>query len=341
MLFAGLLALATVARAQHDQQRRQLDDDYGRYLEIMNRETGTGNVASWHQYYLVPEELPAWFFEPSLHTTASSCFIGISDPGMDSSKAIQMAVHRGKALALLAGEATIRHISDHYIVMRESGTYRRTGSHYLDFSRLQSADSLPGTSFVVEKRCYNKYGEGMVLLSVREGGRGKKMQVEGEIMELHREEGRSASQTLLCRLSVVRRADSSGSPVVPLSGYEVESAGRRYRIHSFFQGDTTHVPAHPYRYVAPEEYTGETPLQSAGASLNAGLWQGYLRLLFSRVTLQAYHFKGRVQSTYDQHTLKQQQIVRTASSNRIRFCIESMALAGDELTMDLKVQSLR
>jgi hypothetical protein len=107
------------------------------------------------------------------------------------------------------------------------------------------------------------------------------------------------------------------------------------------RGDTSHVPAHPYRYAASEEYTRETPLQEYGVSLHAGLWQGYLRLLFSRVTFQAYHLKGRVKSTYDQHTLKQQQIVRTASSNRISFCIESLALAGDELTMDVEVQTLR
>jgi len=341
LLFTGLLALATVVRAQHQQEHRQLDNDYGRFLQIMNRETGRSDGASWHQYYLVPEELPAWFFDPALHTEASSFFIGISDPGMDSSKAVQMAIHRGKALALLAGQATIRHISDHYEVMRESATYHQDGSHYLDFSRLQSASPPPRDSFVVEKRWYNKYGEGMVLLAAHEDGRGKKMMVEGEIMELHREEGRSVSQTLLCRLSVAVRADSSGSPPVPLSDYEVEGAGRRYHIHSSFRGDTSNVPGIPYRYAAPEEYTRETPLQESGVSLHAGLWQGYLRLLFSRVTFQAYHLKGRVKSTYDQHTLKQQQIVRTASSNRISFYIESMALAGDELTMDLEVQTLR
>ena len=345
--------VASLAYAQDPPLRNELERDYQRFKEIMEQETQATDSASLHQYYLIPQQLPGWFFHPSRYSPSPDCFIGVSDPGMDSLPAIRLAILRGKALALLARKASIDNISNHFQVVREGAGFYGQGSHYLDFSRIYGEYAPTAGRYVVQRTFYTKYGEGVALVALENDQPGDSLSVGGEIMQLSHEDERSLEKTLLCRLDI--KQFSSPEPTREedfyppdslniargklVSHYKYEGLDNHYQVRSFFDGDTLYVPDHPYRYSSSAAEDGSSESTHISASLNTGLWNGLIHALFSHLSYYNRHLESRVKSSYDQYNLKQQQIVRTVSRNAIRFRLDSMSINGSRLEMNLQVQT--
>lgn len=352
LLLVVFQLVAAIASSQEHPVREDLERDYGRFKEIMEMETRVKDSASLHQYFLIPQQLPDWFFHPSRYSPSPAYFIGVSEPGMDSLPAIRLAILRGKALALLSRKASIDNISDHFKVVRESTGFLERGSHYLDFSKIYGKYSMAAGSFVVRRTLYTKYGEGIALVALQPDQQRDTLSVQGEIMQLTHEEDRSMEKTLLCRLDIKQITSPEGSRVkVPhrpdavkiiphklVSRYTYEGLDNNYQVTSFFAGDTLYVPDHPYRYSSTGRANGPAESPEISAPLSTGLWNGFIHLLFSHLSYYNRHLESRVKSGYDQYNLKQQQIIRTVSRNAVRFHLDSISISGHRLMMDLDVR---
>lgn len=140
--------------AQRDTLRKRIDCDKWNYERIMETETEKGFFLykdKLHQYYLLPQDLPCWFFNPREYSTGPSYSLGISEPGMDSAKASKLAILRAKSLVLLSTGLNIDNISDHFQVVRESDAVFDENSRYLDFSRLSAESVIDLMDFMVNK----------------------------------------------------------------------------------------------------------------------------------------------------------------------------------------------
>ena len=351
-LFVGFQLVAATASSQEHSVRNDLEGDYDRFREIMEKETRVKDSASLHQYFLIPQQLPDWFFYPSRYSPSPDYFIGVSEPGMDSLAAMRLAILRGKALALLSRKASIDNISDHFKVVRESIGFFERGSHYLDFSKIYGKYSMSAESFSVQRTLYTKYGEGIALVAFQPDQQRDTLSVQGEIMQLTHEDDRSLEKTLLCRLDikqisspedarvkVLHRPDAMN--VIPpklVSRYKYEGLDNNYQVRSFFAGDTLYVPDHPYRYSSTGKARRPAESPEISAPLSTGLWNGFIHLLFSHLNYYNRHLESRVKSSYDQYNLKQQQILRTVSRNAVRFRLDSISISGHSLMMGLEVR---
>ena len=353
VLFLALQLVYNMGYTQDPLIRNDLERDYEQFMEIMEQQTGVRDSTSLHQYFLIPQELPDWFFHPSSYSSSADYFIGVSEPGMDSLQAMRLAILRGKALALLSGRASIDNISDHFKVVREDSSYFERGSHYLDFSRIYGKYSAASGNFVIPQTFYTKYGEGIALVAFKPDATADTISVQGEIMQLAHENDRSLEKTLLCRLDIQQTSYPKDvldkAPDQPdamdvntqrlVSRYKYEGVDNNYQVRSFFAGDTLYVPDHPYRYSSPAGMLDPAGTPAISVSLSTGLWNGLIHLLFSHLTYHNRHLKSRVKSSYDQHNLKQQQIVRTVSRNVVHFRMDSLHISDHGLEMDLNVDT--
>jgi hypothetical protein len=341
--FIGLCIIlyAVPSLAQADTLRRHLDRDKYMYERIMEAETDRltpDSSGQWHQYYLLAEELPAWFFKPSGYSSDPVFAIGISEPGMDSLKAEKLAVLRAKSLALLSTQAKIDNISDHFQVVRESDQLFDEGSRYLDFSRMYRKFLVDDSEFTVNETFYTKYGEAIALVSYDPGQKGKDtLSVDGEIMHLSREDAYLLENTVLCRLDIDFSTDDTLDFNTATSRFLLRRYGDHFNITSVYNGDSLEFPFHPYRYTQSVENPSDSSFKIQSCPLKLGLWNAYLNLVFSKISYFNRKLESRVKTSYDHYNLKQQGLIRTVSRNRLRFVIHSLALENNELFLKIDI----
>jgi len=336
----ALLLVCAMGQAQSQSVYRSLDEDYRRYLKIMEEETIGVESDLLGLYYRIPEQLPGWFFKPGQYARHERFFIGISEPGMDSVRALKLAGLRARALAVLSQKARINHITDHYQRIRENDEHFDQGSRFLDYSKIEARQTHAKGNWIVEKTYYTRYGEGIVLVSQADSNGEDTLSVRGEFMQLTREEEVFLEQTLLCRLNILETPRGNDPPMKNESRYLRQALGEDFRIRSVFNNDTLVFPYHPYRYVAADTLNSPGQNPDITFSLKDGLWNGFVHLLFSNLTFQNRQMESRVKSSYDHYSLKNQGIIRSVSGHNLHFRLTGLSLKDNLLSMDLMVESL-
>ena len=325
--------------------RYSLDQDKAAFENLMESETerfvknDSQNFA--HKYYLIAQELPDWLFLPNEYATTDDFFIGISDPGMDSLKALELAEHRAKALLMLSRGTHIDNVSDNFMVSNGGNQRENKKSQYLDFTKLSREKILQNVDFATDKTFYTKYGEGIVLVSLHPSNKKKKdtIEVQGEFMQLAREDDYGLENTVFCKLNIRKSEEFPGTETV-FSEYLYKGRGRRFNLQSFFQNDTIVFPAHPYRYESSIENLKDSSCIISN-SLSAGLWNSYINTLFSNISYYNKNLAANVKSSYDNYSLKNQGIIRTVSRNRLSFSLNKIIIQNNELFLKVSWQQIK
>ena len=336
-----LVFLVMPASAQRDTLRKRVDCDKSRYEKIMEAETGKeahGDKQELYLYYLFPQELPSWFFIPSEYSTTPFYAIGISEPGMDSVKASKLAVLRAASLAVLSMNTQIDNISDHFQIVRESETAMEKKSQYLDFSRFYTKSLVNSGSFEVNEVFYTKYGEAIALISYTSAQKGDDtLSVNGEIMHLSKENSHALENTVLCRLDIEYSPNDTTDTNAAKSNFLLRRHGERFNISSVYNSDSLRFPFHPFRYSHPMETATDSSFHMQSSPLKFGLWNAYISLIFSKISYYNRNLESRVKTSYDNYNLKNQGLIRTVSTNLLKFEIDSLAVENNELFLKIEI----
>ncbi len=339
-IFLGSIGCSFESAAQCDTIRNRIDRDKVLYERIMEMETEKARPKAsnlLHQYYLIADRLPEWFFKPSLYVSAPVFFIGISEPGMDSVKATGLAVLRAKSLAVLSTGARIDNVSDNFQVTRESQQIYEGQSQYLDFSRLYKKALVKEDDFKTIKKYYTKYGEAIALVSYTPDEEGKDtLTANVEIMQLSREDHYQIENTVLCRLDIAFSPFDSLFQQYEESRFLFKGKGDHFNMTSLYNKDSLQFPAHPYRYVQAEEAKIDTTLKLLHNPLELGLWNSYVNLVFSSINYFSRKLESKVKTSFDHYDLKNQGIIRTVSRNRLSFSLDTVFLHDNELYVKLQ-----
>lgn len=319
--------------------RYNLDHDKHTFEELMESETELSerkdSLARAHTYYLIPGELPDWLFTPGDYATSDRFFIGISNPGMDSLRALNLAKTRAIALCVLSEKIQVDNVSDNFMVSRES---QESKSQYLDFTRLTRNKVLQNAEFIVDEKSYTKYGEALVLVSVHpSGSQGKEtIQINGELMQLAREDNYGMENTVFCKLNIKNFSSKSNKDTVSTK-YVYKGRNRKFNLHTLFQGDSVDFPAHPYRYTSCCD-TVDNSSFVVHNSLSTGLWNSFINTLFSNISYYNKNLESSVKSSYDNYSLKNQGIIRTVSRNYLSYSLKRIIIKDNEMAIRLNWQ---
>ena len=339
--FLCLFAIEGFGQEEEEKSYRYyLDHDKHSFEEIMETETRISerndSLDHSHTYYLIPQELPEWFFEPAGHATSDRFFIGISNPGMDSLRAVSLAKSRAKALCALSEKMRVDNVSDNFMVSRE---HDGKLSQYLDFTKLTRDIVMKNVDFLLDEVFYTKYREAVVLVSLHPSGNKakEKMKVNGELMQLAREDNYGMENTVFCKLDICL---SDGKKDTVSSEYIYKGRDRKFNLYTLFQGDSIDFPVHPYRYVSSCD-TINSGSYVVHNSLSIGLWNSFINTLFSNVSYYNKNLKSSVKFSYDNYSLKSQGIVRTVSRNYLSYSLNRIIINDNEMAIRLSWQEYK
>ncbi|MFP4524812.1 MAG: hypothetical protein ACLFNL_00350 [Bacteroidales bacterium] len=340
MFLAGQLCYA-----QTNEELEEFRQDTGKqeFEKIMERETSSlqDNPSDLFLYFLIPERLPDWFFRPSSYASTNDFMIGVSDPGMDSAKALENAIFRAKALYCLSEETLVENVSDNFVINREKGK-PVLSSQYMEFTKIRAKKGFNDKNFVVDKKLYTKYGECIVLISLNSKPIAQKedtLAVTAELMELVQENSFNMNNnTFFSRMNAYLNTDSKGGLKTTNMSYMYQDKRGGYDMISVFNNDTIYLPVRPYRYLSfvdlfPENNTeGSTGFSS---SVNRGLWNAYINLVLKHLNYHNNYLQSTVKRSFDNYTSSNQGMVRMVSRNSFSFKLKNITL--DKQRLDLKL----
>ena len=322
--------------------RSLIDQNKFRFEKILKEETDSSRKGTddLHKYYLIPETLPEWFFKPQTIASSQKFAIGISDPGLDSVKAFRIAETRAKAILSMSEGTQIENISDHYSVTREGSSKFDKGSQFLDFTKVSTEWTCGDNGFSVDHKFYTKYKEGIVLVSIlpHSAEQNNRLVVTGELMQLLREDEINLENTVFCKFDITRRYELMPDDSIINVTYNLKSRGNKFNIVSTYNSDSLDFPDHPYRYFpSGDSLTKDTAVISHGFTVQNGLWNAYINLLLSKLNFYNRYLDSKVKSSYDNYSLKNQDLVRTVSRNLVSFQLEEIEISEQRMGIELHI----
>lgn len=341
--FCSMFLTGQLCYAQTKEELEKYRQDTGKqeFEKIMQKETRSLQDSSNEVflYFLIPERLPDWFINPSIYASTNDFMIGISDPGMDSVKALGNAIFRAKALYFLSEETIVENVSDNFVINREKGK-PVLSSQYMEFTKIKSKKRFNSKNFVVDKKMFTKYGECIVLISFNNKPIGQKkdtLTVTAELMELVQENSFNLNNTFFSRMKAYLNPGSKGGRQENMS-YIYQARKDGFDMISMYNNDTIYLPVRPYRYLSNVDLFPENKVKKPegfSSSVNRGLWNAYINLILKHLNYHNNYLQSTVKKSFDNYSSSTQGIVRMVSRNSFSFKLKRITL--DEQQLDLNM----
>ena len=278
-------------------------------------------------------QLPGWFFHHQQNQNQIQS-IGISDPGMDSSKAMKQAVMRAYGVAILYRGSRI-----HCMTHSFSEYYPSTKENFLRFISLNSLDV--DTSF--DSDCVRILNKRMLpskeMIVEIAFGRDTSVQKSGLHFRLHldfftQDERKNTTESLQSKIAW-KIMDINGSDtlsdVFNLYGFQPAYLWISNFDKYFLTSDSLKFN---FYYWSDDSVSNKNQAEQ-NYSLKQGLWPAYLNAIVNNLVFSAYNkqCKTNIQSLSDFYTLKTVSFSQIMNSDTTSGLIPDLYFKDNQLSV--------
>lgn len=268
-------------------------------------------------------KLPNWFINFKNTDPNTSLSVGISDPGLDSLKALEQATIRALAIAAFSNKSLIQNVSDNYYLDNDGA---KTLGKFISFTYYSTQETLGLKLLEYE---YTSNGEMLVLIDYSNSGDTKYF-ISSNI-ELFQSE---TSGKVITRLLFEADAQSNRGENFKAS-WLVKENKNSYEIESEWDGESLEFFPAKYRYVSDlsmGENTGN--IGDFSFDMKYGLWYAYINALAANME-QMEVFNSQVKFLDDKYDRQFQDLTRIVFTENTAFNISGIAINDNELTIKL------
>lgn len=336
----GLLLLFIVcscncfAQADESHTEAKYNDFVDRYMdEIVDPDS----VQSDDQKEVVviwPDTLPDWIFEP----VDNNVIIGISDPGLDSTRGFAQALHRAGLIASMFEESHIGFIADNY--KKETGTslnkiievygrFHKTLSQSLHFDDYEILDyhitKFSETIIRIRPDRTSPYSDSIILIT-----------------ESLLEEKASGDAADIRFKTVLTSGLLHQDEFIPVMEYEVKGINKHASIYSIFYRDSIEYPETrcKYYYENNELFTDSAlhARKLVPINLDYGIWNAYVQSLLRKIYHDVFRkAEVNVSKLSDDFNANRQHLKRELTREKFRIEINKVILKNRHLIVDLEI----
>ncbi|OFX88126.1 MAG: hypothetical protein A2W99_10740 [Bacteroidetes bacterium GWF2_33_16] len=347
LVFIALLSISAVSLQAQENRKNRLksaDEDKAKYeKDVFNKELGEKSEKQDPQrlYDLIPENLPAWFFDPIMVNPIR--IIGISDPGMKREDAYSQALLRAKAIYALINHSTISNIADDYTSLHESSNQSTYQTKFQDFTLSKSRIAYSQNNIVILDTFYTKYNEGIVKIEIKNANTENfdTLEVKGEHLQIFTERGSRKEKIEFFNLSVNDYKQMNDS-IENAFQYNFRKVNRDFDIASIYGSRMIDFPERSFNYQSDIDFVKDsTDNDIQSNTLTLGLWNAYLCGILNNVTQLSKQLASRVKNSNDFYTLKNEGLIRTVARSKARFEINKFKLLQNQIYIDLYGETRR
>jgi len=306
--------------------KKVFDKELDQKTKYTHRENHSGKY-----HYTRPQQVPDWLVHPPVAAQNEIYAIGVSDPGMDTTQAYEMALFRAKVLANLLHLSTTQLLCDFFLNELE----HTSSIVYEHFSRISAQIPKDGGTFSIVETYYNAYDETMVLIKYVPTKKLKKNQADKILLELYKNETESSVHGEYESVYEMQVVPSQKSDSIK-AFYQFTEVGTRSDVVSKIGDTIQQIPI--YSLI----YTGIPSTDSIPTViLSHGLWKELLNSIMAQIISKAREKPENVSYLSDDYQKDSyQKLTRGISVNRQRFVVTSVSKKENKLAVELQELAL-
>ena len=324
ILFTSLcLSLAFGAYAQSQKERFQEVFDE----ETMDDKYTTRENHSAKYQFVPPQQVPDWFLNPPVSEGDEVYSIGISDPGLDSTEALNMAIYRARVMAHVFRYSVTQLLCDFFMDEVEHSN----NVVYEHFSRINSTISVDSESYELINQFTNRFDETLVLIKMQPSLKIPKEKTYAIQLELFKNEtdasiygNYESVYDLMVKSNNIIQVD----PVF----YQLTEYGTRTDVISGINNRNQQVPIYSLGY---EGLSSSDSVRYQYFS--HGLWKEYMKAVMTFIMNAAREKPENVQVLSDKYQSESyEKLTRGISVNKMRFVLTGIKAENNLLKVGMR-----
>lgn len=307
----------------------QLDKE--RFHNIFKEETKEKKYRSRDNHsskysYTKAQQLPHWFYSPPVPSSGEFIGLGISDPGLDSADAMNMAIHRAQIMAYMLAKSTTQFMVDFF-------TNEITGAQdvvYEHFARVYTKMPVKAENCDIIETFTNQFDETFVLVkySPKKGKQPKNGHTA--IMELFKNEMQAGGRGEYESVYELLVKDNKDKTNVPLM-YRIVEFGTRNDVEGTVNNEDYTVPIYSLRYEYPVR---DTIIKQ---QFSHGIWKEVFKSTVTQILNKARKKPEIIKDMGDNYQSdSSEKLTRGISSNKMSFVWTGIGFKYDQIKMKLK-----
>ncbi len=266
------------------------------------------------EYPLPPAELPAWMLDGTTVTGNGELLVfGISDPGLDSTLAMEQAKIRALGLLSIFSSAEIQNITDVY--SNEMGGDAIIGK-FSSYSKIESYLNYSLSHLKLIKQGFTSFGEAIVLAGIEVQGMNTS-DIKGRVIADYflSEEGEYDDLFVYSTLNFDLKLRNN-----LVSEYSCHSTRKNILITSKHKSERLDFEYGRFKYYLPQEIAiaDDELLNYSYSDLRDGLWNAYLSAILRQIEM-ADKRTSEIKQMGDQYAGKFQTLTREISNLKLSF----------------------
>lgn len=322
ILFIFLLLSTVAAHSQYDQKKfseifeDEMDDE---------KYTTRTNHSSKYQYS-PPQSIPSWFSNPPVADSGFVYAIGISDPGLDSTAAMDMAIYRAQVVANILRKSTTQLLCD-FFMNEQSHSSSIAYEHY---SRINAKMPISTHNFEVVDSYLNQFDEAIALIKYTPPSKVAPTEMQKIMFELYKNETESSiygNYESVYEMIIKENLHSEKNYAL----YQLTEYGKRSDVLSEQDTLKGQVPIYTLAYSGLVS-TDTVPFQY----FTHGLWKEYFKSIMSFIIARAREKPEIVSVLADKYqTESYEKLTRGISVNHMRFVLSGIKAENNQLKVEM------
>ncbi len=293
---------------------------------IENFQTTSQNNNPNNLVNTTPCYLPGWMLNPPKATNDNLYIIGISDPGMDSTTAIELAVLRAKTIIALLNNSNIKNVTDYYSNI-QSQTHKNMFEYY---SQIFASYNVGNETII--KKFYTKYNEAIVLINIPANDTtlfakdSITLNCELYKMDMNMEYG--TQYEAMFNINTKKYNDDTCSN----SHYVLTEVNGNNDVLTEYLNNKITIPNYYFNYKFSENDSSNIQLKA-----DTGLWKEYIKSILLKILNLSQINSVKIKTLAEDYSSIYEKMTREISNNNLQFNIDAIQITNNKLDVKLNV----
>jgi len=319
--------------AQQDTEQSRIYDDYQKFKQTFDNEVANEAIRPV-KTIIHPASAPVIFNNIPKSNYQSVYAIGISDPGMDKNKAVELATARAKIIAALMVFPEVGIITDNYTNEKQNGTSSEFVTRYASFFQLNSSLEIDITSFTVENVEFTSFDEAVVLVHCTIPNSQTSGTVSAKVSAYQNERQKQVRFDNEGKFEILGSEKMLDSVAFSTS-YEVTSLNNISNIKTILDSKLQNLEYLNYRYSSNSTNCLPDSITNNGTKLTYGLWKAFAEQFLIRVFQNLQKADFDIKQVDDNYNAGKQTLSRELIKSQASFQLSEIFVSNNHLSLKI------
>ncbi|RLD64436.1 MAG: hypothetical protein DRJ01_00800 [Bacteroidetes bacterium] len=304
-----------------EKEKKDFENNFFEDFEANFEEDNTNYLVNTTPCYI-----PSWLFNVPKSTNDYIYAIGISDPGMDSADAIQLASVRAKSIVALLNNSNIRNVTDFYSNLKSNANENM----FEYYSQILASRKVSNDSII--NSFYTKYDEAVVLLRIPTNIINSDdydfITMDCKLYKMDMNMEYATQYEAMFEID----ANKYNEDTCFTSHYILTEVNNNVDILTEYMDNKISIPNYYFNYKIFVNDSNSNQL-----SADNGLWKEYIKSILLKVLNLSQINSVKVKTMRENYSSIYEKMTREVSNNNLQFDIDNIQVIDNRLKVGISI----